>query len=363
MSSESPMDQPSIMDANPQLGTRVPQGGPPVQHTNWQPPKHELRFPGEDGGQSLAAWARRDLEAALQLLADRAQYITGACGAAIALRDGEHIICRASSGPSAPEVGSFLEASSGLSGESVRTRRVMLCDDADHDPRVNRESCRQMGIASFVVMPLVRDDGVVGIFELFGSTPHLFKERDILALQRMGDMVNTALDQVDHAGKSLAAGTEAKQAAGTVRPPTTQGEEEEEDVLCLDDDSVPAKQDPVARPLPAPAIPRARGEAVRVIPAPNAIHDQKPIQRPHSVHACASCGFPVSQGRSLCLDCEAAHENQFGSSSTAAPPGFLTSLSDEPEQGNGVTAWILTHKYLLGTIAVVGSTIAILLFR
>src|SRR5437870_7931119 len=103
----------------------------------------ELRFPGEDGGQSLAAWARRDLEAALQLLADRAQYITGACGAAIALRDGEHIICRASSGPSAPEVGSFLEASSGLSGESVRTRRVMLCDDADHDPRVNRESCRQ----------------------------------------------------------------------------------------------------------------------------------------------------------------------------------------------------------------------------
>src|SRR5437764_7735612 len=110
-------------------------------------PLESLRFPAEDGGQSLAAWARRDLEAALQLLADRAQYITGACGAAIALRDGEHIICRASSGPSAPEVGSFLEASSGLSGESVCTRRVMLCDDADHDPRVNRESCRQMGIA------------------------------------------------------------------------------------------------------------------------------------------------------------------------------------------------------------------------
>ena len=43
-------------------------------------------FPGEDGGRSLAEVAQRDLDAALQLLADRAQYITGASGAAIALR-------------------------------------------------------------------------------------------------------------------------------------------------------------------------------------------------------------------------------------------------------------------------------------
>jgi len=34
------------------------------------------RFPGEDGGHSMAEIAQRDLDAALQLLADRAQYIT-----------------------------------------------------------------------------------------------------------------------------------------------------------------------------------------------------------------------------------------------------------------------------------------------
>src|SRR3569832_2892936 len=55
----------------------------------------DMRFPGEDGGESLAAWARRDLEATLQLLADRAQYITGGSGAAIALRDGDIIMFRA----------------------------------------------------------------------------------------------------------------------------------------------------------------------------------------------------------------------------------------------------------------------------
>ncbi len=42
------------------------------------PPRtHErLRFPAEDGGKSLSEMAQRDLNAALQLLAERAQYIT-----------------------------------------------------------------------------------------------------------------------------------------------------------------------------------------------------------------------------------------------------------------------------------------------
>src|SRR5262249_32088261 len=78
-----------------------------------------LRFPSEDGGRSLQEMAQRDLDAALQLLAERAQYITGASGAAIALGDADGMVCRASSGPSAPKVGSTLQANSGLSGESV----------------------------------------------------------------------------------------------------------------------------------------------------------------------------------------------------------------------------------------------------
>src|ERR1039458_35747 len=48
------------------------------------------RFPGEDGGRSLAEMAHSDLDAALQLLAERAQYIPGSSGAAIALRRDQH---------------------------------------------------------------------------------------------------------------------------------------------------------------------------------------------------------------------------------------------------------------------------------
>src|SRR5579872_4718686 len=76
-------------------------------------------FPGDDNHHSLAQMAKSDLEAALQLLVDRAQYITGSSGAAIALRYREQMICRASAGSSAPKIGAHLQLDSGLTGESV----------------------------------------------------------------------------------------------------------------------------------------------------------------------------------------------------------------------------------------------------
>jgi len=139
--------------------------------------------------------AQRDLDAALQLLADRAQYITGASGAAIALRrDGRNdMLCRASAGLNAPELGALLSTEFGLSGESVRTRQPLRCDDAERDARVNREVCREMGIASVVVMPVVNDDEVLGVFELFSGKANAFGARDVSAIQRLSEMVETAV--------------------------------------------------------------------------------------------------------------------------------------------------------------------------
>ena len=154
-----------------------------------------VRFPGEDGGRSLAEMAQRDLDAALQLLADRAQYITGASGAAIALRRSgmADMLCRASTGSNAPELGALLSTEFGLSGESVRTRKALRCDDAERDARVNHDVCRQLGIASVVVMPVVNDDEVLGVFELFSGQAHAFGDRDLSAVQRLSEMVETAV--------------------------------------------------------------------------------------------------------------------------------------------------------------------------
>src|SRR5580700_5308332 len=178
-------------------GAKPALAGPPMNATGdpshpGQPPVH---FPGEDGGRSLAEMAQRDLDAALQLLTDRAQYITGASGAAIALRrDGRNdMLCRASTGMNAPELGALLSTEFGLSGESVRTRQALRCDDAERDKRVNREVCREMGIASVVVMPVVNDDEVLGVFELFSGKANAFGARDVSAVQRLSEMVETAV--------------------------------------------------------------------------------------------------------------------------------------------------------------------------
>jgi hypothetical protein len=149
----------------------------------------EVRFPGEDGGRSLSQVAERDLSAALQVLAERAQNMTGATGAAIALGTSSVMVCSASAGDSAPPVGAELQVESGLSGESVRTRKTLCCDDAQTDERVNRESCEALGIASVVVLPMVEGNEVVGVFELFSDRPYAFGVTDIKALERLAAMV------------------------------------------------------------------------------------------------------------------------------------------------------------------------------
>ena len=136
-----------------------------------------------------------ELDSALQLLVERAQYITGATGTALALPHGEEMVCRASAGSSAPAVGARLQVRSGLTGESIARRQLLRCDNAESDPRVNLETCRALGIASIVVLPLLRRNGEVrGLFELFSDHPYAFEERDLIALERMADLTLTALD-------------------------------------------------------------------------------------------------------------------------------------------------------------------------
>jgi hypothetical protein len=58
---------------------------------------------------------------------------------------------------------------------------------------VNHEVCRQLGIASVVVMPVVNDDEVLGVFELFSGKANAFGARDVSAVQRLSEMVETAV--------------------------------------------------------------------------------------------------------------------------------------------------------------------------
>jgi hypothetical protein len=317
----------------------------------------EMLNPGEDGGNSLGGMAQRDLHAALQLLAERAQYITGASGAAIALRRVGHndMLCHASTGSNAPELGALLSAESGLSGESVRTRQPLRCDDAESDPRVNRQSCRELGIASVVVMPIVSEDRVLGVFELFSGRPKAFAERDLSALQRLGEMVETAVQHARAASLAVGAEVAPHEAAQSVAtPPSSSGEPQmvtlessielpteiktefsaetvsasapnsadsktvatppnvAEAELPAGDVRTPDDSDSKAPPVVVPRDSPPKRAILWSAPA-TATSGTPPAQRSDSiavppalrnVHRCQACGFPVSEGRVLCVDCE-----------------------------------------------------------
>ena len=138
--------------------------------------------------------AAYDLPAPLQIIADRALTVTRATGAAIALSTGEEMICEASAGSDAPPVGSRLQASSGFSGECVRTGRSLRCDDSETDDRVDRAGCRALGVRSIVAVPIRRGNRVAGLIEVFSSQPYAFTPEDISVLQQLSSTISSVAE-------------------------------------------------------------------------------------------------------------------------------------------------------------------------
>jgi putative methionine-R-sulfoxide reductase with GAF domain len=139
-----------------------------------------------------------DLSAALRLVAERAQAFTGATGAAIALSQGNEMICVASSGPDSPRIGTQLQVGSGFSGECVGTGRLLRCDDSETDSRVDRESCRALGIRSMVAVPIRLGDAIVGLLEMFSRAPNAFVATDHTVLQRLAETILAAVSRAAH---------------------------------------------------------------------------------------------------------------------------------------------------------------------
>lgn len=140
--------------------------------------------------------AELNLEPGINIIAERAQSLTGATGAAIALRTGAEIVCRARSGRTAPDLGVHLQTDSGLSAECVRTGEILLCHDAETNPRVDLASCRRLGARSILVAPLRQFRRTLGLFEVLSSTPYAFDSRDVATMQLLSGVMVAALTRL-----------------------------------------------------------------------------------------------------------------------------------------------------------------------
>jgi hypothetical protein len=283
----------------------------------------KMCFPAGDEECTALDMANADLDAALQLLADRAQYVTGASGAAIALRrsqqdseksENDVMICRASAGSNAPQLGALLSTEHGLSGESLRTCQLQRCNNAQNDARVNRETCRRLGIASVLVMPILSGDRAIGVFELFSGKAYAFDETDISVLHRLSAMVHVALklaampelpQSVESASKVLACLPTPQERSAPPELPSIIEPEPNPRLRPTPLENPPAEkiksQPTTKKPLFWSAAAQTSGSSGDAeSSAPEIL--VPPVLR--NLQKCQACGFPVSKGRTLCVECE-----------------------------------------------------------
>ena len=124
--------------------------------------------------------------------AEAARSLSGATGAAIAMPCGDGVECVGRSGKPAPELGARLNIDSGISGQCLRTGKILRCDDASRNLYVDAEVCRQLGLRSIVAVPLRGKHGRVGVLEAFSSRSYAFDDGDTDMLGRLAGLAETA---------------------------------------------------------------------------------------------------------------------------------------------------------------------------
>ncbi|HEV3208526.1 MAG TPA: GAF domain-containing protein [Terriglobales bacterium] len=164
------------------------------------PGRHHLRRDLQPGGPFDSGSPNRvteiDLQPAISSIAERAQALTGATGAAIALQKGDEIVCRARSGRTAPDIGVRLQSDSGISADCVRTGQVVLCHDAEKNPRVDLAACQRLGVRSILAAPLRHFRHTLGVFEVFSAAPYAFAARDVATMQLLSSVMVAALSRI-----------------------------------------------------------------------------------------------------------------------------------------------------------------------
>jgi TonB family protein len=180
-------------------------------------------FAAQGGGLSAEVSAHLALEIVLNEIVEQACLATAATGAAIMLVWNGEMVCRASNGVNAPELGAPLASESGLTAECLRTRQVQRCDDAQADPRADAEASRSLGVRSVMIFPLLQKHDLVGVLEVFSPQLGAFGDRDELTLEALAHRVVKNLERANEAlSPSSSAAPDSTAASATEQYPPVQ---------------------------------------------------------------------------------------------------------------------------------------------
>jgi diguanylate cyclase (GGDEF)-like protein/PAS domain S-box-containing protein len=133
-----------------------------------------------------------DLQAVLQLVADRMPAIVDGSGASVSLVEGDELVTRATSGDAA--MAPRRPISESISRFAIETAAPVLIVDARTDPRINQATRAMVGNESVICVPFVRGDEVIGILHVFSNDrARPLDENDSETLELLSVVVSAAI--------------------------------------------------------------------------------------------------------------------------------------------------------------------------
>lgn len=143
-----------------------------------------------------------DIGNIMDIVVHRAQIITDAEGASMELVENNELVYRATSGVLEKFLGLRLYVENSLSGECIKMRVPLISHDIESDERVNKSACREMGIRSMIVIPLIYNTEVVGILKVISNKVEHFMNKDVDILQLMSGLIAAEMSQAIKNGES-----------------------------------------------------------------------------------------------------------------------------------------------------------------
>ncbi len=135
-----------------------------------------------------------DFSAAMGLVVDRLRKVTDSSGVSISLLIEGILSCAAESGVTAPVRGGSIASNSLVANERVRNGREFHSSDAQRDTRLDIVTCRELGVASLLAVPVQRSGEIAGLIELRWSKADGFHECDVRTCELMAALVTEVLD-------------------------------------------------------------------------------------------------------------------------------------------------------------------------
>lgn len=150
--------------------------------------------------QSEIAQAGLDLKQMVDTITTKLQALTGSTGAVVEMLDGHELVYWSGSGSVREHVGLRIPALGSLSGLCTVKKMVLVCTDSEIDPRMDLKACRQVGLRSAIVTPLMCEGELIGVLKVLSDKPSAYGARHVELLQTLAAFIGAMLHSaIEHA--------------------------------------------------------------------------------------------------------------------------------------------------------------------